>query len=115
MQLNDILNVVNSLGTEGIKSLPLKTLLAFPQARNVLPESVLLTLEQLGAHATVGDIPSDAWVAIALAGSTKFVSGELASTANQNPVTTEDEGRLIICRSCNKPHWYGNHAVVTRG
>lgn len=114
MQIHDILSLVNGLGPDGLKSIPLKTLLAFPQARDLLPDSVTLALEQLDVDATIGDIPSDAWIAITLSGATKFASstpGVLAS----NPSSTEESGQLIICKSCRKAHWYDNHADVNHG
>lgn len=114
MQIHDILRVINGLGSEGLKTIPLKTLLAFPQARDLLPEGVLSTLEQLDVNATVGDIPSDAWIAITLAGATKFASSTPAVDASK-PDLPEDSGQLIICKSCRKAHWYDNHAYVQHG
>lgn len=114
MQIHDFLKVINGLGADGLKSIPLKTLLAFPQSRDLLPEGVMLTLEQLDVNATIGDIPSDAWIAITLACATKFASSTPAVVAS-NPSSTEESGQLIICKSCRKAHWYDDHADVMHG
>lgn len=114
MQIHDILKVINGLGADGLKTIPLKTFLVFPQARDLLPEGVMSALEKLDVNATIGDIPSDAWIAITLAGATKFAASTPEVVAS-NPSSAEDSGQLIICKSCRKAHWYENHADVNHG
>lgn len=111
MQIKDVVTLAQTMGPNGLKSLPLATLLALPQLRNLLSEDVVNSLAALGPTATVGDLPSDSWIAIGLA-----VAGEVVSSIDDNNLqlaneTNRDAGQLIICRSCKKPHWYDGHAA----
>lgn len=111
MQIKDIVNFAQTLGPNGLKSLPLTTLLALPQLRDLLSEDVVNSLASLGPAATVGDLPSDTWIAVGIA-----VAGKVVTSIDENNLqlansTEHDAGQLIVCRSCKKAHWYDGHAT----
>lgn len=108
MQLSDLIAWGKALGPEGLAAVPIKQVLAFPGIQQLVPESVLAIAEKLGANATIGDIPSEAWVDIAL--TVAEASLQSITISNQTQVIdspdNDEHGMLVICKSCREPHWY---------
>lgn len=94
---------LTGLGKDGLKVMPVKAILAFPQARVVLPEGVFNALGAMPDTATIGDIPSDIWLDAVFSSGLTFVTNQLE---NSHQKGEDDEGQLVICRSCKKPHYY---------
>lgn len=95
--------LLSNLGLDGVKSMPVKAILAFPQIRELLPEGVFLALETMPATATVGDIPSDFWLEAVFSSGLTFVTNQLDNSHRKGE---DDGGQLVICKSCKKPHYY---------
>lgn len=98
--------MVKALGPTGVKGLPVRTILALPQIRDLLSQDAIIMLEDADAAATIGDLPSEAWVAIALSAAETSVRLQQSSAQESKVVNEDDQGLLIICKSCSKPHWY---------
>lgn len=108
MQLSDLIAWGKALGPEGLAAIPIKQVLAFPGIQQLVPASVLAIAEELGVNATIGDIPSEAWVGIALTAAEKSLQSSLISNEKQvgNLPDDSEHGMLVICKSCKEPHWY---------
>lgn len=108
MQLSDLIAWGKALGPEGLTAIPIKQVLAFPGIQKLVPESVLIIAEKLGANATIGDIPSEAWVGIALTAAETSLQSSFISGQKQvsNSPDVDERGMLVICKSCKEPHWY---------
>lgn len=111
MQIKDVVTLAQTMGPNGLKSLPLATLLALPQLRDLLSEDVVNSLAALGPTATVGDLPSDTWIALGLAVAGKVVTSSDDNNLQLTGEMDRDAGQLIVCRSCKKAHWYDDHAT----
>lgn len=94
---------LTGLGKDGFKAMPVKAILAFPQARTVLPAGVFNALGAMPDTASIGDIPSDVWLDVVYSSGLTFVTNQLE---NSHQTGEDDEGQLVICRSCKKPHYY---------
>lgn len=108
MQLSDLIAWGKALGPNGLAAIPIKQVLAFPGIQQLVPESVLTIAEKLGVNATIGDIPSEAWVGIALTAAEMSLQSSLISSQKQvsNSPDADERGMLVICKSCKEPHWY---------
>lgn len=104
--LKMLATLISTIGPTGLKALPVRALLVLPQAKTILPQGVFGSLEALPETATVGDIPSDTWLEAISSMAVTFAEQSSKSIISDITVNSDDEGHLIVCRSCKETHFY---------